>query len=55
MNASESKVASDLRDDGWNVLNRGAPDLIAWRVSQSGQVRVRLIEVKSEGDRLRPE
>ena len=53
MNKNEFLVKQELEKDGWKVLRNGAPDFVALKLDNDGNIlEVRGIEVKYNNDKL---
>jgi hypothetical protein len=53
MNNRELKVKRKYEADGWRMLRGGAPDFVALKVSEDGNIlESRGIEVKRDGSQL---
>lgn len=51
-NKNEIKVLKELEDDGWKVLNRGAPDFLCIKVDNGNIEDFKFVEVKAGSDQL---
>jgi Holliday junction resolvase len=53
MNRREQQIKNELESQGWKILRGGAPDFIALKVTNNGDVDIfKGIEVKSKMDDL---
>jgi len=53
MNRREQQIKNELESQGWKILRGGAPDFIALKVTNNGDVDIfKGIEVKSKMDKL---
>jgi hypothetical protein len=53
LNRRELTVKTNYEKSGWRILRNGAPDLIALKVNERGDITdMMAVEVKSKTDRL---
>lgn len=52
VNKNELKILRELEEEGWKVLNRGAPDFLCLKINNDKIKRVKFVEVKAGSDEL---
>jgi len=53
MNQREQTIKAKYESEGWRMLRNGAPDFIALKVDEAGNIlKIKGVEVKSPKDKL---